>query len=99
MTRRRYIKGVSALTLASLAVVACGGDETSDLAGAFCADLEAGMSVGAIVAGAGPIVDDPTPQRTAAQVYVYVEEGCPGRLDTDEGLRSYLGANGIDPDA
>lgn len=94
--RRTYLLGVTVVTMLA---AGCGSDDDgADLAGAFCADLRSGMTATQIIAGAGPIVDDPTPERTAGRVYVWVEESCPEQLETNDNLRSFLDANGIDPD-
>lgn len=92
--RARYATGVTLLML-----TACGGgDSTSDdLGEAFCADLESGLGVAQILADAPADMFD-SPLDAAANVSLYTEDHCPQELETNEGLRSFLDANGIDPD-
>lgn len=89
-----YTIGVTGL----VGLAACGSDDTSDLSGAYCADLESGASIASLAASASQVIDDMTPERYAARVFVWVEDSCPEQLDSNQGLRGFLEANGIDPD-
>jgi hypothetical protein len=86
------------VTLAVLALGACGDDDGdgTDLAEAFCADLESGLSIAQITRSFPDVYGDDV--NIPAQVSVLVEDACPERLESDEALRGFLEANGFDPD-
>lgn len=77
-------------------VASCGDDddEGSDLAEAFCADLDSGMSIAQILSGVEP-GQFGEGQELAARIGVWVEDGCPEHLQTNKELRGYLEANGL----
>lgn len=76
---------------------ACGDDDDgSDLAEAFCADLESGLSIAQITRSFPEVYGDDAD--IPAQVIVLVEDGCPERFKTDDALRGFLEASGYDPD-
>lgn len=95
--RPTYVTGVTMLA-ASVTMVACAGDDKSDLSGAYCADLEAGLTPAQMAGSASDVIDDMTPERYAARAYVWVDDACPDQLDSNETLRVFLEANNIDPD-
>jgi hypothetical protein len=95
--RKFYTTGVTVLAVLAGTLTACTGD-TTDLSGAYCADLRDGASVASLAGSASQVIDDMTPERYAARVFVWVEGSCPEQLDSNEGLRGFLEANGIDPD-
>lgn len=94
---RPYALGVTTAMMA-LTVAACGSSSSDDELGeAFCADLEAGLTPAQIVAGAPADTFESTFD-AAGRASLWVEEHCPAELATNEALRSFLDANGLDPD-
>lgn len=95
------MKKLAHLTIAAaLALTACGSDSggSGPLSGAFCADLEAGLTPFQILQ---PTINDGTntPQEAADLAYGMASVSCPEQLKSNEGLRTYLGNWNINPDA
>ncbi len=91
--RRRYAGGLTAGLVALALLAGCSGDGGNDLADAFCRDLKAGLTPMQILGA----TDDPS--KAADNAYAYAAIGCPEELQTNEALRTYLEAWGINPDA
>jgi len=89
----RTIAGTIAASLMIL-LAGCGGSSTKSEA--FCADLRAGMSPMSIYSG---VRDDYTPEKFADLAYGFAAMSCKEQLSANEGLRAFLQAWNINPDA
>lgn len=82
---------VRLLAVVAVAVTAC-GDSPPTLSEAFCNDLRNG-------ANAAFIIRDGEPSERADLAFGFAAISCPEQLRTNEGLRNYLEAWNINPDA
>lgn len=91
---------VIVVALGAAAVLSTAEDNSDDarLGRAYCADLRAGAGPGNLAATASEVIDNMTPRTYAEQVYEWLDEHCPDQLRNNNEVRSFLDANGIDPD-
>lgn len=80
-----------------LALAACGGGSDTPASDAFCRDLRSGLTVMNIYQGVKDRYDSPA--EFADVAYGHAKIGCADQLTTNEGLRTFLEAWGINPDA
>lgn len=66
-----------------------------DLSGAFCADLEAGLTPVQIYRG---VQDQYEPEEFAGLAYGFAAIDCREQFETNEAFRAYVEAWGFDPD-
>lgn len=88
---------VLAVLAATLVLVGCGGGDDGEdpaLSEAFCRDLDSGLSVAQTFSGQNLYEPEELPDRAWGMALA----SCPEQLHTNEGLRGFLEANGIDPD-
>lgn len=71
-----------------------GGGSGQTLSEAFCSDMRAGLSVNQTMSGGSYRGQD-----AADKAYGFAAISCPEQLQTNEGLRAYLDAWNINPDA
>jgi hypothetical protein len=95
--RASYTRGARWLFMA-LTLVGC-ADKGSDTpaSDAFCADLRSGLTIMNIYGGVRARYDSPADFAQVAYGHALIS--CPGELTTNEGLRTFLQAWGINPDA
>lgn len=92
---RRAVLGFAAMAV--VLAVGCSTKSDTPVSDAFCADLRSGLTVMNIYGGVK--AKYPTPADFADAAYGHVKIGCPEQLQSNEGLRSFLQAWGINPDA
>lgn len=93
---RTYARGARVAVVAlAFAVSSCGSDSAKP-SEEYCNDLKDGLSVFQIYEG---VKDQyPNPAEFADLAYGFASISCPEQLKTNEGLRGYLEAWGINPD-
>lgn len=90
------VRAWAAAAMSTAALLAgCGGG--SDLGAAFCSDLKAGATPFQILREEISGADDVG--ALAARAYVWARDDCPGQLEDNEALRSWLAVWGFGPDA
>jgi major membrane immunogen (membrane-anchored lipoprotein) len=84
--------------LASVLLAGCGGSSSGSLSGAFCSDLQDGLTPFQILQ---PSVADGTYSASEAAdlAYGWAAISCPDELRSNEALRTYLQNWNINPDA
>lgn len=98
--KRAYFRGARqslvVVCLVLCAVTGCSSSNSHPVSGAFCSDLKNGLSLFQLYQ---PVKSKFTPAEFAGRAYGYAAISCPEQLQTNEGLRGFLKAWGVDPDA
>jgi hypothetical protein len=92
----RRLLSPAALVVTAFFLTACASSSTPTLSEAFCNDLQGGATLFQIYGG---VQDQYTPDEFADSAYGMAAISCPDELASNIGLRSYLEAWDINPDA
>jgi hypothetical protein len=90
------MKRIAATLVAAGALTGCSGSDTMTRSEAFCSSLRAGSNPIQLY---DAVRNSKTPAEFASDAFGYAATECPEQLQSNVGLRTFLEAWGINPDA